>query len=261
MSIHVKEFYDNFDIRLIKDFGRGNERVIAALRQAAESLLESGASHILDIGCGIGWSSYELIRLLPEASIHGVDLSERLIEVANKLFSHPQINFSTTDLTNGIAFGEKKFDGVLMVDVFEHIPAVVRSKFYQDLKNVLSEEFCIVLTCPTVLHQAHLRKSNPDGLQPVDEDVDAAVLLEFSHAVGGDLIYFSYKSIWRTNDYLHAVISNKCSYREKRDDNISIQLLSSKERRNILSSAGFSGLVPRARFVSKVRNLFKGKRL
>lgn len=124
-----------------------------------------------------------------------------------------------------------QYDAVVMIDVFEHIPAESRSGFYLDLKKVLSKEFSILLTCPTKKHQEFLRSHNPQGLQPVDEDIDAEVLQRFASSIGGELVFYAHRSIWRTNDYLHAVISNKIPYQEISVSHNKMTLMNQSEKR------------------------------
>jgi len=236
----IKDFYNNFDTRLLRDFVSNNPRVVAALEFARNYFIQSQPRAILDIGCGIGWSSYEFSRLFNNSTVKGIDLSDRLITIAKQLFTSPNLSFSEKDLTDSSLIASEQFDAVVMIDVFEHISVASRSGFYQDLKKVLSNEFCILLTCPTKQHQAFLRSQNPEGLQPVDEDIDAAVLHEFASSIGGELVHFEHKNIWRTNDYLHAIISNHITYEEIRSIDNTRNLLTAAEKKALLLEKGIS---------------------
>jgi hypothetical protein len=93
-----------------------------------------------------------------------------------------------------------------MLDVYEHVPRGVREDFHRALASVLAEDAVVVLACPTPLHQEFLRKNQPEGLQPVDEDVTFDDLVSLAGAIGGVLVHLEHKSVWSTNDYFHAVI-------------------------------------------------------
>jgi hypothetical protein len=54
-------FYDNFANKLVGDYASGNRRTEHAIRFAVESL-PGGRRRVLDIGCRIGWSSFEIAR-------------------------------------------------------------------------------------------------------------------------------------------------------------------------------------------------------
>ena len=80
----ISGFYDQFSDRLLSDFALGNRRAEAAIEHAIRSA-GSNACRVLDLGCGIGWSSWELRRHLRDAEIVGVDLSEALLRIARTL--------------------------------------------------------------------------------------------------------------------------------------------------------------------------------
>lgn len=236
----VKAFYDNFDKRLLKDFVSGNARVIAALEFIRDYFADTPPKNVLDIGCGIGWSSYEFSKWYPEAHIKGLDLSSNLIAVANSMFTAPNLSFSEKDLTESSHMANGQFDTVVMVDVFEHIPSNSRHHFYQELNAVLSDQFSILLTCPTKQHQHYLRHHKPDGLQPVDEDITVPVLQKFAEAVNAEIVFFANRAIWNTNDYLHAVISNRVPYAPPSKPTKIATLMSQKEKLSLLKEKGIS---------------------
>lgn len=236
---NAKGFYDKFDHKLIQDFISGNKRIIEAILFIKKNLQVTKPANILDIGCGLGWSSYELGETFPEASILGLDLSDKLISRAKEIFGGENRRFLCQDLTSEFTGEYGKYDTVVMIDVFEHIPSEHRSGFYHDLKQKLDNQFLVFITCPTKYHQQYLREQNPAGLQPVDEDVDANVLQQFADEIGGELIHFTFKSIWNQNDYFHAIIGNHTTYGSKVNE-IAPRVLSAKDRLEILRQRGIS---------------------
>ncbi len=60
-------------------FGRS-----AILREAAADFEDMRPTHILEVGCGTGKNLVNLCRLLPQAELTGVDLSETMLTVARR---------------------------------------------------------------------------------------------------------------------------------------------------------------------------------
>ncbi|MFH1130952.1 MAG: class I SAM-dependent methyltransferase, partial [Pseudomonadota bacterium] len=87
-------------------------------------------AHILDVGCGRGGLAY----LLPDhTELHGVDISEKAVEEARKLYKEVHV----VDLDDEpMPFQSSFFDICLMLDVIEHVldPVVVVSKIAPCLK-------------------------------------------------------------------------------------------------------------------------------
>ncbi len=205
-----KLFYENYTKRLVLDYLLRNPRAEKAIKFSISNINKS-TKNILDIGCGIGWSSFEMMRN-SNASIMGIDLSENSIEAGKKLFKSPRIQLQSLDL-NTLKTNEKKYDLITLLDVFEHIKNNQRKPFYNTINSILEKNGMVILSCPTIMHQNYLRKHKPQALQPVDEDVDLKVLFEFAETINGEVSYFNYKSIWHENDYFHASIKRGINYK------------------------------------------------
>ena len=207
----VSKYYDDFSSKLLRDFAVGNPRLESAIEFSCSYLLRSNCKTVLDVGFGMGWSSFEIARALAGAEVRGVDISKQLVEIASILFDEfpKKLCFDQLDLAeNGWSKNfQTKFDACVMLDVYEHIPRSERQNLYNEVSSILSSDGLIILSCPTPLHQDYLRKSNPAALQPIDEDVTLSDLIQFADQIEGALIHYEYKSIWATHDYLHAVIS------------------------------------------------------
>lgn len=210
----IQNFYDDFASRLLIDFYQGNARVVSALNFACGQLMRHGRRRVLDLGFGLGWSSFEFSRCLPDSKITALDLSPRLVELAKAMFgAADNLSYACEDLTDGNWSGrhESRYDSCVMLDVYEHIPTGERRYFHQALSSVLSDDAVVILSCPTPLHQEFLRNNKPEGLQPVDEDVTFDDLVILAQDIGGTLGHLEHKSIWASNDYFHAVINRKIS--------------------------------------------------
>jgi 2-polyprenyl-3-methyl-5-hydroxy-6-metoxy-1,4-benzoquinol methylase len=80
------------------------------------SLPETGT--LLDVGCGIGNVLWEVGRKRPELQILGIDLDPRLIQLAERFHSLPNVSYRCLPLENM----DSRFDCVSFVDVFHHVP-------------------------------------------------------------------------------------------------------------------------------------------
>jgi len=204
----IKDFYDNFPIRLLSDYLYGNERVLAAL-DFVLGRIRKDAVKVLDIGCGIGWVSHEIGRNFPNASIMALDLSPELVKTGRLLFESDRIDFQQKDVT-AQAFTTEfsgRYDVIVMIDVYEHIPAAARDEFNRVLGTLLSPTGTIILTTPTVDYQDHLRKNEPHKLQPVDENIDLAVIQGLAEATATEIEVFKPVHIWEGDDYQHICLS------------------------------------------------------
>ncbi|UII27791.1 methyltransferase domain-containing protein [Fulvivirga maritima] len=197
----IKRFYDDFSDKLIQDFFKPNKRIENAIFRTIRRI-PKGTSRILDLGYGLGWSSYEFSKHFPKAKVEAYDISSHLHSIASCIFENSNLNYYSMDLTSDFPSG--KFDVVILLDVFEHIAKGNREKFYENICNCLNPDGQVILTCPTVRHQEHLRKNKPDGLQPIDEDVDIEVLQCFADGINGEISYFECMSIWNPHDYFIA---------------------------------------------------------
>lgn len=201
----ARPFYDDFTGRLLADMVYGNPRADAAVAYALAAT-PSGARAILDLGCGIGWSSHMLRRRFPRAEVLGVDLSPRNVAVATRLFSRPGLRFLAADV-GAWPLPERHYDAIVLLDLYEHVPLAERPRLHELLRRALAPGGRLLLSCPTPAHQRWLREERPAGLQPVDEDVTPADLERLAAEVGGTLLDYREVPIWHPGDYLHATIA------------------------------------------------------
>jgi len=165
----ARSYYDQAASHGLADYAYGNPRVDAAIEHALRSI-PSSARTILDIGCGIGRSSWEFERHFPSASILAIDLSPKRIDLARLLFPSTRIDFRVLNILDA-SDSLPTFDAIVMLDVYEHIAQSARVHFHQFICERLNPGGTWILSCPTIAHQEYLRKSNPGGLQPIDENV------------------------------------------------------------------------------------------
>ena len=236
----AKSFYNQFGAKLLRDFVNGNPRMEMAILSACNKLKQFQRKAVLDLGFGLGWSSFEFSRAVPDLNVLGIDLSPQLRDLASALFSeNSRLQFECQDLCDS-SWSEKfrsDYDACVMLDVYEHIPRSERSDFHAALASKLADDAIVILSCPTILHQSYLRDERPDALQPVDEDVTFKDLLILAHTLGGELIHLAYQSVWTSHDYFHAVISRKPLRRATTIMTMNHRLMSKRERLARLSLA------------------------
>lgn len=216
MNERIREFYDNFSERLLADYVHGNPRVEAAIKHALR-WISLDARRILDIGCGIGWSTWEIKRNRPHAFVLGVDLSPRAIKIARTLFKADNLHFAVHDVIEDDDLNdlfEVPYDAIVLIDVYEHVPKSARPRFHLLLDKALAPEGRVVLTFPSVLHQKYLQSCQPSGLQPVDEEVTLEDIAELEQDINGKVVHYAHVAIWHTNDYVHTVIERSPKYVE-----------------------------------------------
>lgn len=225
------EFYNNFDRRLLRDYVLGNKRIESAIISLS-SFISEDSQNILDIGCGIGWSSYEFSKKFENASVEGIDLSPVLIEKASRLFKNDNLSFKVFDITKNLPVN--RYDAIVMIDVYEHISKNNRSDFHKSLKSLIKSGGRIMLACPSKFHQTWLKEYKPEGLQPIDEDIDFEIIKDFAKDLDGEILYFQYKMIWKNLDYFYAVIELNPKYgviRKLHDTPLYLEEKISRQRR------------------------------
>jgi cyclopropane fatty-acyl-phospholipid synthase-like methyltransferase len=222
-----KGFYDNWTYKFLEDYLTQNKRIESAILFAKE-WIKTDSSTILDVGCGIGWSTFEFAKTFLKSHVVGIDLSKNSIRAATHLFNTVNIKFKNASFFD--LDGEMRFDSIVLLDVYEHIPKDERSKFNNLLSKILVENGRIVLSLPSKFHQNWLRKNNPVGLQPIDETIEIEDMVSLAKQISGEIIYCKYINIANTNDYLHVVIEKNVQY-----NSIGYFRLNSKNLESIIS--------------------------
>lgn len=208
----IKDFYNDHNLNiLVRDYIFGNKRFETAINFVNKSIPHD-ITRILDIGCGIGYSSWLLKRHFTKANVLGIDLSNKSIDVAKKLFVHPQIIFNAGDITR-LSINDS-FDLITMLDIYEHIPKNSREPLHERLRDLISDNGWLVVTTPTVEHQAYLRETRPEGLQIIDEDLSIEDLIKLAQNLNMGVTSLRKVAVWHYYDYQHLVARRNTNFNE-----------------------------------------------
>lgn len=101
---------------------------------------------ILDIGCGMGIVTDEILKYAPQASVVMMDYSEEMTSICNERFKdNPNIQVLRQDLNYGLSPSiEGEFDAVVSCFAIHHVDFENRIKLYKDIRKALKEKgvFC-----------------------------------------------------------------------------------------------------------------------
>lgn len=200
---NVKEYYDEHTKDKVRDFLVTNARVEAAWK-TVKDYAPAKVVRAFEIGCGVGNISARLASEFKNSRVIGLDVSPKSLEVARKLFGSDSISFMEGPLKKGVV--KEKFDLILLMDVYEHIQVSDRKELHEAIKEMLSERGRIILSFPTPHYLAWLKKHNPIGIQPVDEDITAETIVQLAKDTNTEIILYKKVNIWHEGDYAHAVL-------------------------------------------------------
>ncbi|MDP9813442.1 SAM-dependent methyltransferase [Rhizobium tibeticum] len=101
-------------------------------RHAASRSVE--VNSILDFGCGVGTSSPYFLRYFPDASLVGVDVSNKSLEIARSRFGQKA---TYAQLDKIIGFPDNTFDTAFAACVFHHIPWEEHEHWLREIHRVV----------------------------------------------------------------------------------------------------------------------------
>jgi len=199
----VQAYYDERVDGKIRDFTHANSRIEAAMQLVAE-WAPPNPRRILEIGSGIGATSWRMARAWPQAEVVGADVSPLSIEVAKTCFRLPNLTYHAGLIQENTPAGP--FDLVVLMDTYEHIDLADRTMLHAAIKSFLSRESRLILTFPTPALQDYGRKNAPSEQQPVDEDVTLEDVMVLAKETDSRPLYYREIGIWHYGDYAHLVL-------------------------------------------------------
>ena len=114
-----------------------------------ERLNQLAPSSIVDIGCGDGRLTREISFFPFVNSLLGIDYSERAINLASAMNpDRANLQFCALDINS--SRDHLKYDAVLLIEVFEHIPLDMAANFIRSVHSYLKPGGKLLLTVPHV---------------------------------------------------------------------------------------------------------------
>lgn len=98
---------------------------------------------VLDIGCNIGYGTKIMSGRC--RSITGVDVSERAIAAARRMYGSANVEFQVVD-GNSLPFADRSFDLATSFQVIEHVVNV--DAYLSEIKRVLRDDGIAIFTTP-----------------------------------------------------------------------------------------------------------------
>jgi cyclopropane fatty-acyl-phospholipid synthase-like methyltransferase len=209
----IKNYYDAHSLEKVGGFINGNERIERAWETMVHHVKQTKRS--LEVGCGIGDICWRMSKQWKDSEVIGIDISDKSIEFATRLFGSEKVKFIQGVLEPGTLKG--KFDLIVLMDVFEHIEARQRHILYSAIKDLLSDEGVVFLSFPTPKFLGWLKINSPQHIQPVDEDITIETIVEFGKATGRDVLLYKEVSVWYRGDYAHTVLGNRHGWLSQSD--------------------------------------------
>ena len=119
----IKHFFDAFSVTyendiLYKSLGTKFCSYIE-LKFIMDSCPQLKGKRVLDIGIGTGRISCLLLRM--GATIHGIDISEKMMEISKKRFKGKPVSFEIASLEDPLPFENDTFDCVVCIRVLKYV--------------------------------------------------------------------------------------------------------------------------------------------
>ena len=147
------------------------------VKNTVESFAASSAI-VADLGCGSGAMLCEVLKVRPNWTGYGLDISEAAINYARRLATHKEVaeraQFQTGCLMN-LPFASRSLDVIIASEVIEHLPRPKR--VFEELARVLAPAGKLLVTVPAESHSpAHMHAiSNQEDLCGLIEQAGLAV--------------------------------------------------------------------------------------
>lgn len=148
---------------------------------------------ILDLGCGAGYDSKILRKL--GARVSGIDISEKLIEIAQKEVD--SCKFYVGDINESmIKLG--KFDGVICLATIIHVDITNMKKVMKNISDVLKKGGLLLISCCDGVGKNYQKSYVYLDGEYYDKDIN-----DYS---ASELCAFAYPSLklvdtWKFNDF------------------------------------------------------------
>lgn len=163
--------------------------------------------NVLEVGCGDGWYSKIVAQTVGKLTISDNDstfiknIKENKKTRNIKIILHDMIKSPTS----------KKFEGIYLLDVFEHIEKTKENIFLNNLKKSLTKSGILIIGVPSLEFQKYVKKPDPTHVNCKTADQLKSSLLKhfeniFMFSMNDEVVHTGYKKM---SNYFIAVCTNK----------------------------------------------------
>ena len=121
------------------------------------SKILNGKQDVLEIGCGDGWFSRIVRQTVKNLTISDID--KIFLESAKKRERRWKFKFLHHDMLKKST--NKKFDGIYLLDVLEHIEKKKENKFLKNISNSLKKNGILITGTPSLEFQKYVKYPDP----------------------------------------------------------------------------------------------------
>ena len=130
----LKDYFDSIADRW--DGWMDMERIHARIEDGLQRFGVGGAEHVLDAGCGTGNLTYKLLEVLSDTGhVTAVDVSPRMIELANEKIPDSRASFAVADIAK-LPFENGELDRAICFSMWPHVsqPEAALKEMWRALK-------------------------------------------------------------------------------------------------------------------------------
>ena len=144
MSVAKKYGKDYWDGKRRYGYG-GYKYIPGRLTPVAKKIIKefklNSNSKILDLGCGKGYLLFEILKILPEIKVTGVDISKYAIKN-----SHPKIKkfLFPHDVKKKLPFKNNSFDLAISFGVFHNLDIIELASTLKEFNRVAKKKYLMV---------------------------------------------------------------------------------------------------------------------
>ena len=139
------------------------------LPKFVQSLRKSGASTILDLGCGSGRHVIYLARC--GFSVFGIDNSQEGLKITRKWLNDERLDadLQLHSMTDKLPYQNSFFDAVLSTQVIHHADIATIKGIVKEVSRVLKSDGFLFITVPSIRNQGTTFKQlEPNTFIPLD---------------------------------------------------------------------------------------------
>ena len=141
-------------------FATGQDEIDAVMAYVDSLPVHISHERTLDFGCGVGRLSQALARHFQE--VHGVDISERMIELARQFNQHgPRCQYHLNQRDDLSLFEDDFFDFIYSNITLQHMPPRFARAYLQEFLRVLKPGGLLVFQIPSRPHGWRRRLLQP----------------------------------------------------------------------------------------------------